>query len=447
MDDILLSGDQRILVSLLVQLTFMACLASVLVTTLFYKRLLRQDRMRTSDRFWFALSWGGCLAVGVGSRVSLGYAAADLSLPGSLLAGIFAGPAAGLMTGVLAGGAAALRGEWLALPFFAGAGALGGALLQLPAARLVRWDYSPYPYINLYRLLRARQGRSLLPVTLMILCLTLDVTRTFLTHHFGTGVLWSYQPGRSVVLACVWLTSLIALGVPLKIWNNSRLEIALKEQEGLAVRARLDALTQQINPHFLFNTLNSISSATRIDPDMARHLIQKLSAILRRVLDTQKTFVPLEEELAYIDAYLDIEVARFGTEKLRIVKAVDDAARRALVPCMVLQPLVENAVLHAIAPLPAGGTITIRAQVQGRLVRIEIEDDGVGFDATRIDLDQPRNRRPGGGIGLVNVHQRLTIAYGRGLEIHAEKGVGTRVAFEVPFAPSRELMSEPQLTG
>jgi len=126
---------------------------------------------------------------------------------------------------------------------------------------------------------------------------------------------------------------------------------------------------------------------------------------------------------------------------------VDAVARRALVPCMVLQPLVENAVLHAIAPLPAGGTITIRARAQGRLVRVEIEDDGVGFDAKSVDLDKPRNLRPGSGIGLANVHQRLRIAYGRGLEIRAERGVGTRVAFEVPFAPSRELMSEPQLTG
>jgi sensor histidine kinase YesM len=107
---------------------------------------------------------------------------------------------------------------------------------------------------------------------------------------------------------------------------------------------------------------------------------------------------------------------------------------------MLLQPLVENAVLHAIAPLPSGGTITIRARAAGGRVRVEIDDDGVGFDATKLDLARARSAAPGRGIGLVNVHQRLEMAYGRGLEIHAERGVGTRVTFEVPFAPSRELL-------
>jgi len=440
MDEILLSGDQRILVSLLVQVGFMACLASVLVTTRFYQRLLRRDAVHGSDALWFALSWGSCLAVGVGARVSLGYAAADLSLPGTLFAGLFAGPLAGMLTGVLAGGAAALRGEWLALPFAVGIGLLGGALLRLPSARRQRWEYSPYPYMNVYRLWRARGSRYFVPVVISIVCLGLDIGRTLLSQHFGKPVLWSLQPSRIIMLAGVWLTDLIVLGIPLKIWNNTRLEMRLKEQEGLAVRARLDALTQQINPHFLFNTLNSITAATRRDGEMARQLIQKLSAILRRVLDKQKNFVPLEEELAYIDAYLDIEVARFGVEKLRIVKEIEPAARHALVPCMLLQPLVENAVLHAIAPLPSGGTITIRARAAGGRVRIEIDDDGVGFDATKLDLTRARSAAPGRGIGLVNVHQRLEMAYGRGLEIHAERGVGTRVTFEVPFAPSRELL-------
>lgn len=440
MDEILLSGDQRILVSLLVQVGCMACLASVLVMTRFYRRLLRRDRLRGAEPLWFALSWGLCLAVGVGARVSLGYAAADLSLPGTLLAGLFAGPVAGMLTGVLAGGAAALRGEWVALPFAVGAGLLGGALLRLPDARRQRWEYSPYPYMNVYRLLRARGTRSFVPVAISIVCLGLDITRSLLSQHFAVPVLWSLEPSRMVVLGAVWLTDLIVLGVPLKIWNNTRLELRLEEQKGLAVRARLDALTQQINPHFLFNTLNSITAATRKDGEMARDLIQKLSALLRRVLDKQKNFVWLEEELAYIDAYLDIEVARFGAAKLHIVKDIDPAARRALVPCMLLQPLVENAVLHAIAPLPSRGTITIRARIAGDRVRVEIADDGVGFDPAKLNLTAVRSPTSRHGIGLANVHQRLEMAYGRGLEIHAERGVGTRVAFEVPFAPSHELL-------
>lgn len=446
MEPVLLSGDQFILVSLLIQIGFMASLASLLVTTRFYQRLLVQEVMRPADPYWFALSFGLSLATGVGARVLLGYSVADLSHPGALLAGLFAGPAAGMLAGVLAGGAAALRGEWLALPFAVLCGLVGGGLRGLPGARGLRWEYSPYPYMNVYRLLRGRDTRYFVPVVISIVCLGLDVGRTLMTREFGPRVLWSFQPTRVIVLGAVWLTNLITLGVPLKIWNNTRLEMLLKEQEGLAVRARLEALTQQINPHFLFNTLNSIRSAARVDPDMARDLIQKLSAILRRVLDKQKNFVPFEEELAYIDAYLDIEVVRFGAEKLRIVKDVDEAARKALVPCMVLQPLVENAVLHAIAPLPEGGTVTIRARARDGSVHVEIEDDGVGFDVRNLDLGRTHGQRAGRGIGLANVHQRLEMAYGRGLDIRAERGVGTRIAFDVPFVPNRELLEAREIS-
>jgi len=441
MEPVLLSGDQFILVSLLIQIGLVASLASLLATTRFYQRLLVQVRTRPHDPYYFALSWGLCLAVGVGARVLLGYSVGDLSHPGALFAGIFAGPVAGMVAGVMAGGAAAVRGEWLAMPFAVFCGLVGGGLSRLPGAASWRWDYSPYPYMNVFRMLRAREGRFIGPVVFSIVCLGLDIGRTLLTQEFGSRLLWSFQPQNVVVLAVVWLVNLITLGIPLKIWNNSRLEALLKEQEELAVRSRLDALTRQINPHFLFNTLNSIRSAARIDPDMARDLIQKLSAILRRVLDTHRDFVPLEEELEYIDAYLDIEVARFGHEKLRIVKQVDERARTALVPCMVLQPLVENAVLHAIAPLPEGGTVTIRARSNGDRVHVEIEDDGRGFDPSKLDLESPsRERRSGRGIGLANVHQRLKIAYGGGLSIDSRRGVGTRVAFEVPFAPSRVLL-------
>jgi len=442
MEPVLLSGDQFILVSLLIQIGLMASLASLLATTRFYQRLLVEVSMRPNDPYWFALSFGMCLAVGVATRVLLGYSAADMSHPGALFVGIFAGPVAGMVAGLLAGGAAALRGEWLAVPFDVMCGLVGGALWGLPGARNWRWDYSPYPYMNVWRLLRARDPRYIVPVVFSIVCLGLDVARTLLTREFGSRLLWSFQPGNVVVLGAVWLTNLITLGVPLKIWNNSRLETLLKEQEELAVHARLDALRQQINPHFLFNTLNSIRSAIRVDPGMARDLIQKLSSILRRVLDTQKNFVSLEEEIAYIDAYLDIEVARFGADKLRIVKQVEPEACSVLVPCMVLQPLVENAVLHAFAPRPEGGTVTIRAQRRGDRVQIGIDDDGIGFDPGKLDLERsPKERRSGRGIGLANVHQRLKMAYGHGLTIEAKRGMGTRISFEVPWAPNRVLMA------
>jgi len=450
MNSIYLSGDQFILVSCLVSIGFTACLSSVLVTTRFYRRLLRQGPSGPRDVYGFALSFGICLGLGVGARVLIGYSSADLSLPGTLLAGLVGGPLAGLVVGALAGGAAVCHGEWLALPFALGCGALGGAIGRLPGAAEQTWEYSPYPYMNVVRMWRPRATQAYVPAIVSLVCLGLDVTRTLLTKEFGAENLWSFQPQRSYILAYVWLTTLVTTGIPLKIWNNTRLEMRLKEQEGLAVRARLDALTQQINPHFLFNTLNSISAATRSDPTMARNLIHKLSTILRRVLDKQKNFVPLAEELEYIHSYLDIEVARFGTEKLRVVEEIEPAALSALVPCMVLQPLVENAVLHAIAPSPSGGTLFVRAHCEQGEVRIQIADDGRGFDPSQLELDgdgtQPLNgqRRRRHGIGLANVHQRLRMAYGRGLEIDAGRGRGSRFEFRVPFAPNRDLMLDAQ---
>ena len=109
-----------------------------------------------------------------------------------------------------------------------------------------------------------------------------------------------------------------SIGTELKIWNSVRIQIKLEEQERLLLHSRMEALQNQINPHFLFNTLNSVSSLVRFDPDTARELIIKLATILRRLLSSGDAFVPLREELEFIDNYLDIEVVRFGRDKLQV---------------------------------------------------------------------------------------------------------------------------------
>src|ERR1039457_2274380 len=130
----------------------------------------------------------------------------------------------------------------------------------------------------------------------------------------------------------------------------------------------MDALVSQINPHFLFNTLNTISSLTRFDPDTARTVLLKLSNILRRRLKAQIHFAPLRQELEFIDDYLDIEVVRFGRDKLQILKEIDPETLEMVVPSMILQPLVENAIRHGIGPKIDGGTITLRStRKQNRL--------------------------------------------------------------------------------
>ncbi len=123
----------------------------------------------------------------------------------------------------------------------------------------------------------------------------------------------------------VWISAPIVVGIAMKVWNALRIEMRLEEQKRLLLEARLDALQRQINPHFLFNTLNSIASLVRMKPEMAREMTVKLANILRALLKDHDTYVPLSEELKFTDDYLDIEVVRFGADKLRVEKEIDPA--------------------------------------------------------------------------------------------------------------------------
>ena len=145
----------------------------------------------------------------------------------------------------------------------------------------------------------------------------------------------------------------------LKVWNALRVEMSLEEQKRLVLEARLDALQRQINPHFLFNTLNSIASLVRSKPEMARQMTVKLANILRALLKDHDTYVPLREELKFTDDYLDIEVVRFGADKLRVEKDIDPRTLEVLVPSILLQPLIENSIKHGLEPRIHGGTVTL----------------------------------------------------------------------------------------
>jgi two-component system LytT family sensor kinase len=199
------------------------------------------------------------------------------------------------------------------------------------------------------------------------------------------------------------------------------------------LQARMEALQSQINPHFLFNTLNSVASLVRRDPDAAREMIVKLGNILRRLLRKGDSFVPLREELEFLDDYLDIEVARFGRDKLKVVKELDPASLELLVPSMILQPLVENAVKHGFSSKVDGGSIYIRSRCAEQRVVIEVEDDGVGMSVTSAST--------GTGIGMVNVTERLQVVYGDAAEItmESQSGRGTLVRLVLPVLQAEEM--------
>jgi two-component system, LytTR family, sensor kinase len=215
--------------------------------------------------------------------------------------------------------------------------------------------------------------------------------------------------------------------VPIKIWNSARIEHRLQEQEKLLMAARVEALASQINPHFLFNTLTSISSLIRSKPETARMLIVKLSGLLRRLLRSQEHFVTLREELEAIDEYLDIESIRFGP-RLHVEKDIDPSSLEIVVPSMLLQPLVENSIKHGLSPKVGEGRITIKSVLKDGHTIIDVIDNGVGVGPAHAE------RIKAGGIGLRNVNERLRVIYGANyqLQLDSVPGEGTCARIVIP---------------
>ncbi|HST63531.1 MAG TPA: histidine kinase [Longimicrobium sp.] len=203
--------------------------------------------------------------------------------------------------------------------------------------------------------------------------------------------------------------------------------------EGSLARAQLQNLHAQLQPHFLFNALNTISSVMYDDVPRADGMISSLSELLRASLRASRSQqIPLAEELSVLDRYLDLMRARFG-ERLAVEVAVDEELRAALVPAMVLQPLVENAMQHGAPPPPEPARIAIRASAAGGRLTLEVHDNGPGL----------RGDPLGRGVGLTNTADRLRALYGdaQSLEFADAPGGGLIVRMRVPFraAPTRAV--------
>jgi two-component system LytT family sensor kinase len=247
---------------------------------------------------------------------------------------------------------------------------------------------------------------------------------SFLTQ----GALAASRSNPSAWLSvAVYASTLFAVTIPLKVWNNTRNERKLEQQERLLSEARLAALTSQINPHFLFNTLNSVSSLIRTDPNQARVMVVRLSKVLRRLLRKHENFTTLREELTFIDDYLSIEVVRFG-DKLRFEKDIAPDALDMLIPSMLLQPLVENSIKHGLSSKVEGGSIRIAAHRSGSRLNLVVEDDGVGIPESKL------NKLLDSGIGVTNVNERLKVLFGGEYRmwVESQPGRGTRIHIEAP---------------
>lgn len=198
--------------------------------------------------------------------------------------------------------------------------------------------------------------------------------------------------------------------------------------EALARESELTALKAQINPHFLFNTLNSISATIRQNPEEARAMIAKLARLLRYALESaEEDLVPLEEELSFTRSYLALASKRFG-DRLKVEFDVDPESRDTNLPPMVLQPLVENAIRHGIGGSETGGTVRISTRREDDHTEVRIEDTGSGIH------DEEWDHLMEEGIGLKNTHERLQTLFGddNGLEIEPNEPSGVRVRFAIP---------------
>lgn len=230
---------------------------------------------------------------------------------------------------------------------------------------------------------------------------------------FGAGIL-------------IYLLAVSCSYVILSIEASSAAEARVLETNVLAREAELKALKAQVNPHFLFNSLNSISALTSMDAAKAREMCIYLADFLRMTLGLgEKNVIPLDEELSLIDRFLAIEQVRFGS-RLKLEKEISEDSRAVSLPPLILQPLIENAILHGIANLPEGGAVRLATHCSNGTLIITVENS--------LDPDSPPVRR--GGLGLTNVRRRLEARYGGQAAMTAGADSNRfRVVMRIPMTP------------
>ena len=428
---------QELLIILLIKVAGAASIASILSRSSRFLALLLRAERKMVESLQLCLSLSVLCAAGSLIRLKTHqYSAADICLEASLISGIVGGYVSGLIAGVVCSLPATLMGgEYLAMPLYAAAGVLGGLLRDIAPEGEDVWRFSPFFDLSLWRLVRYKDNRerSVYHLAILFALLAAEFMRYLGLQLFGPKQIFAlYLNASWPATAAVFITTIFTVSVPLKIWNSARNERLLESKELLLMQARLAALSSQINPHFLFNTLNTVSSLIRTNPEKARQVVYRLSSILRRLLRKTDNFAPLRDELSFIDDYLSIEIARFG-DKLRFSKQIDEAALDRPVPTMILQPLIENCIKHGLASKLDGGAIKLIGRLiedgENKRLLLTVEDDGVGIEEDRLETILET-----AGIGVSNVNERLQVLFGDAyrLEIVSRPGAGTHTEIEIP---------------
>lgn len=239
------------------------------------------------------------------------------------------------------------------------------------------------------------------------------------------------------VIVGVMLAMRYALALQRREHSAAAAELRAARLEQSLAESRLALLRTQLDPHFLFNTMHGVSTLMHEDPVAADAMLTRLGDLLRASMtDNAPHEVTLAEELDFSERYLGIQRARYGS-RLRTATQVQPGAMRARVPSMLLQPLLENAIRHGIAPRREGGSLEVEARVDGRTLRVFVRDDGVGPPEAGADGH-------GTGIGLRNTRLRLAQMYGDGaaLELRRREPAGTEVAVSFPLRLGRNGMAD-----
>ena len=325
--------------------------------------------------------------------------------------------------------------RWSPLP----SALIGSVVYGLAALWLWQWVFPRLTGSSRVRTLLLQVGVALVTITITSFVL---VNATLWATRGG----WMFTPytgsDLTVEVPATWLAKLPVLYFMIPIvpvvlitvvgFNQSWWQIFLLEKRESQARemaslAQLEALRARINPHFLFNSLNSIAQLISSDPERAEACVERLAEIFRYLLQTDnRSFVTLQDELEIADAYLDIERARFG-DRLSVDFVVDDVALTRTVPTLILQPLIENAVRHGVSQKVGGGTVSIEAGLDGGDLRVVVRDTGVGM---REGVEAALSA----GVGLRNVHDRLVHLYGEQYAplIDSQPGRGTSIVVRVP---------------
>jgi two-component system LytT family sensor kinase len=432
-----------VLITLLIQLGVSAAVSSVLARSLRFRYLLFHEDRDLWEKLEMVFQFSAPFMLGVVVRATVkNFFAADVSFEAAILMGVIAGRTAGVCGGILVSIPYLFLHQYMNLPLNVIAGLSAGFLRGLAKDREAIWSFSPLFDLSVYRWFRRTIAKSFIDwqTSFFFVILGLEFLRLE-THKIFPRYTWALDSDSWLVRAAIYASSVMVVAIALKVLNNIRIELKLEEQERLLLQTRMSALQSQINPHFLFNTLNSVASLVRFDPDTAREMILKLSKILRRLLKKADAFDQLREEFEFIDDYLDIEVIRFGHDKLKVVREFEPASLDVMVPAMLIQPLVENSIKHGIGPKIAGGTIYLRSRLAENMLVVEVEDDGVGMLEPASAAGETGVSRSGTGIGMANVRERLHVLYGDAARIEVESlpGSGTTVRILLPIPQSGEL--------